>query len=57
MKKYQQGKIVVTKVSELLLCLVGNETAEFGLLKAKVSRSNNLFKKKKGTSKKLILHY
>lgn len=32
----EQGKVVVTKVSEVLLCLIGSEIAEFGMLKAKV---------------------
>mmetsp|Transcript_36861 Transcript_36861/g.63347 ORF Transcript_36861/g.63347 Transcript_36861/m.63347 type:complete len:121 (+) Transcript_36861:41-403(+) len=31
----EQGKVVVTKVSEVLLCLIGSEIAEFGMLKAK----------------------
>ena len=33
----EQGKVVVTRVSEVLLCLIGTEMAEFGMLKAKVS--------------------
>ena len=32
----KQGKVVVTRVSEVLLCLIGSDLAEFGMLKAKV---------------------
>ena len=34
--KKKQNKLVITKVSELLLCIVSTEKGEFGVLKAKV---------------------
>merc|ERR1712137_1185777 len=33
----EQGKVVVTRVSEVLLCLIGGDLAEFGMLKAKAN--------------------
>ena len=32
----QSGKVAITRISNFLLCLCGNETVEFGLLKKKV---------------------
>lgn len=32
----QKGRVVVTKVSSLLLCIYGDKSAEFGMLKRKV---------------------
>ncbi|KAJ9065323.1 Ragulator complex protein lamtor2 [Entomophthora muscae] len=33
----EEGKIVIKPVSNLLLCLVGNETTQFGMLRTKIA--------------------
>jgi hypothetical protein len=39
----QEGRVVVTRVSTLLLCLYSDKTAQFGMLKAKVGSASLLF--------------